>query len=108
MNELDKDIDDFVQKIKNTETYQNYIIQRNKVAAQPGLKEKIDEFRLRNFNLQNTADSEELYEKIDAFEEESEAFREDPMVDAFLSAELEFCRMLQEVYASISEKMDFD
>ena len=106
--ELDKEIEIFVQWIKETNTYLNYEIQRDKIDRQPDLKRKIDEFRQRNFELQNQEDADDLFEKIDAFEAESEKFREDPMVDAFLAAELEFCRMMQEVYTTISERIGFE
>jgi len=106
--ELDKEIEVFVQKIKETNAYMNYEIQRDKIERQPDLKRKMDEFRQRNFELQNQADADDLFEKIDAFGAESEKFREDPMVDAFLTAELEFCRMMQEVYISISERIGFE
>ncbi|MDD2970638.1 MAG: YlbF family regulator [Lachnospiraceae bacterium] len=108
VTELDKEIQVFVQRVKETDTYRNYILQRDKIDRQPDLKKKIDEFRKRNFELQNGDDSEDLFDKIDAFQEESEKFREDPMVDAFLTAELEFCRMMQKVYTTISDSLGFE
>ncbi len=106
--ELQAEIDTFAEKVRETEVYRNYLLQAEKVKKEPELKQKIDEFRIRNFELQNTIDSEELFDKTDAFAAEYEVFRADPMVDAFLSAELEFCRMMQKVYQSISERVDFD
>lgn len=106
--ELQAEIDVFAEKVRSTDTYRNYLMQMEMVSRQPGLKQKIDEFRARNFEFQNTTDSEELFDKTDAFAAEYEAFRANPMVDTFLSAELEFCRMMQRVYQSISERVDFD
>lgn len=106
--ELDKEIEIFVQKIKETNTYLNYEIQRDKIDRQPDLKRKLDDFRQRNFEMQNQEDAEDLFEKIDAFVEESEKIREHPLVDDFLAAELEFCRMMQEVYTTISERIGFE
>ncbi len=106
--ELQPEIDIFAEKVRKTEIYRNYLLQAEKVKREPELKQKIDEFRFKNFELQNTTDSEELFDKTDAFTAEYEAFRANPVVDAYLSAELEFCRMMQRVYQSISERVDFD
>lgn len=106
--EMEGEVKLFVQKIKNTDTYQNYMMQVNRVNRQPELKQKIDEFRIKNYELQTSEDSEHLLERMEVFEAEYETFRENPMVDDFLSAELQFCRMLQEIYEDISESVYFD
>lgn len=106
--ELQAEIDIFAEKVRGTETYRNYLLQAERVKREPELKQKIDEFRLKNFELQITTDSEELFDKTDDITAEYEVFRANPAVDAFLSAELEFCRMMQRVYQSISERVDFD
>ena len=106
--EMEGEVKFFVQKIKNTDTYQNYMMQVNRVNRQPELKQKIDEFRIKNYELQTSEDSEHLLERMEVFEAEYETFRENPMVDDFLSAELQFCRMLQEIYEDISESVYFD
>ena len=43
-----------------------------------------------------------------AFEQEYEKFRENPLVDDFLRAELAFCRMMQEVYVLLADEVDFE
>lgn len=106
--ELQREIDIFAEKIRKTDTYRNYLMQVDLINELPELKQQIDEFRVRSFEFQNNTDSEELFDKTDDFVQEYEFFRANPMVDAFLSAELEFCRMMQRVYQSISEKVDFD
>ena len=35
-------------------------------------------------------------------------FRENPLVDDFLRAELAFCRMMQEVYVLLADEVDFE
>ena len=45
---------------------------------------------------------------MDAFEQEFERFREDPVVDEFLRAELAFCRMMQEINLYITEAVNFE
>lgn len=108
MNDLSTAAEFFIDAIKNTESYRNYLTQKEKIEKFPELKNRIDEFRIRTFELQNLSTSDELFDKIDEFEVEYERFRENPVVDAFLSAEISFCRMMQEANWKITEALDFD
>ena len=49
-----------------------------------------------------------MIDKLDDFEREYEKFREDPLVEEFLDAELAFCRMMQEIDVKLAEAMDFE
>ena len=99
---------DFADKIMTSETYREYFYQREKVKKQPDLYEKVNEFRQRNFDLQNETDSDDMLDRMEAFEREYEKFRENPLVDDFLRAELAFCRMMQEVYVLLADEVDFE
>ena len=88
----------FADQIMTSDTYRQYYYQREKIKKQPELYEKVNEFRQRNFDLQNETDSDDMLDRMEAFEREYEKFRENPLVDDFLRAELAFCRMMQEVY----------
>ena len=58
--------------------------------------------------MQNSVQTEDLLDKLDDFEREYEKFREDPLVEEFLDAELAFCRMMQEIDVKLAEAMDFE
>ena len=45
---------------------------------------------------------------MDAFEREYEKFRENPLVDDFLRAELSFCRLMQEIDLLLAQAIDFE
>ena len=98
----------FAKTIMTSKTYKEYLYQREKLKKQPELYGKVNEFRQRNFDLQNESDSDELFDKIEAFDREYEQFRENPFVDDFLCAEPAFCRMMQEVYVLLANEIDFD
>lgn len=108
MQELRMELEQLTDAIKRTAVYQNYRTQRESVKQEPGLQEKIDEYRMRNFELQNSEQSEDLFDKIEVFSREYEKFRENPKVNAFLDAELAFCRMMQEIQLRITEAVDFE
>lgn len=108
----DKEIIDAARRFAGTimasDTYKEYLFQREKIKKQPELYEKVNEFRQRNFELQNETDGDELFDRVEAFEKEYEKFRENPFVDDFLRAELAFCRLMQEVNVLLAEEIDFE
>lgn len=95
-----------IMAILDSDTYKEYDVQRKKVKKVPGLKEKIDEYRCRNYELQNR--SGYAFDKIDQFAKEHENFREDPMVSDFLEAELAFCRLMQRINIEVIAALDFE
>ena len=106
--EVQKALEQLAQAIKDSDIYREYRRQSEKVDNTGDMREKIDEYRVRNFELQNSVQTEDLLEKLDAFEREYEKFREDPLVEEFLDAELAFCRMMQEIDVKLAEAMDFE
>ena len=106
--EVQKALEQLAQAIKDSDIYREYRRQSEKVDNTGDMREKIDEYRVRNFELQNSVQTEDLLDKLDAFEREYEKFREDPLVEEFLDAELAFCRMMQEIVVKLAEAMDFE
>ncbi len=98
----------FVEEIRKSDIYKEYNLQKEKLKKQPELFAKVGEFRQKNLALQESAQGDDLFEKLDAFEEEYEEFRANPLVDDFLRAELAFCRMIQEVNVWITAELDFE
>ncbi len=96
----------YIEKILDSEEYHEYVIQKERVKQYPELKKQIDEFRARNYEMQTS--KEMVFEKIEAFEREYMDFRENPLVEDFLAAELAFCRMMQKANGRIMEAIDFD
>lgn len=109
MKEVYEAVDNLIDVICETKQYEDYQRVKAKLASEPELKEQIDEFRQRNFNLQiSDMDSIKLMEETDKFEREYEDFRVNPLVNEFLAAELAFNRMMQRVYDEIMEGIEYD
>lgn len=106
MSELNRAVAAYIMAIKNTETYQNYAKERDKIKQYPELKAQIDDFRKLNYELQMAPDTDFI--KIDNFEREYSDFRENPLVDDFLAAELALCRMIQTANMQITEAIEFE
>lgn len=98
----------FAAYIQESDTYKEYFYQREKLKKQPELYDKVNEFRQRNFEIQNESDSEDLFDKMEAFDREYAKLRDHPMVNAFLQAELAFCRMMQDINTLLTAEIDFE
>ena len=106
--EVQEALEQLAQAVKESEVYREYRRQSERVDNAGDMREKIDEYRVRNFELQNSVQTEDLLDKLDDFEREYEKFREDPLVEEFLDAELAFCRMMQEIDVKLAEALDFE
>lgn len=106
MNNVEGATTQLITEILQSDTYREYKEQCTKVDAEPGLKEQIDEFRRRNYEMQMDQDC--AFDKIDQFEKEFASFREKPLVADFLAAELAFCRMIQTINLRITEAVQFE
>ncbi len=106
MSNIDNALEQVIDAILSSEEYRQYDLQRNKVKQYPELKAQIDEYRKRNYELQNREDY--AFDKIDVFEREYADFRENPLVSDFLAAELALCRMLQRINLRITEAIHFE
>lgn len=108
MQVLEKTLETLIEEIKNTDIYKRYKMQKSVIERYPALVERIDEFRRRSYEIQNSESQEEMFEVMDRFEREYEQFREDPLVNDFLEAELAYCRMMQDIHLKITEAVEFE
>jgi cell fate (sporulation/competence/biofilm development) regulator YlbF (YheA/YmcA/DUF963 family) len=97
--------EELIAAIKDSECYREYRRQLERVKQEPALKAQIDEFRRKNFEL-NMADETDLL-RMTRFQEEYRDFRQNPLVDDFLAAELDFCRMIQRLEMHLVDALDF-
>lgn len=97
MSDFDKELENFIQKVYESDICREYFKQKEYIKQYPELKRQIDDFRQRNFQFQNDTDSNVLFDEIDRFEREYEEFRKNPIVSDFLAAELAFCRLYQQI-----------
>jgi len=107
-NQMEMAVHKYVKAIKETEVYKKYSYQLEKIKKNPELFAQVNEFRRRNYEIQNTSQVDELFDKMELFEKEYEKFRENPIVDDFLRAELAFCRLMQEIGRIITSELDFE
>lgn len=103
---LEQAVETLNAAIRGSEIYGRYLAALEAVKGQAGLKEQIDEFRKKNYMMQNTGDM--AFEQIERFEREYSDFRENPLVSEFLEAELALCRMIQQINFNVTEALNFE
>lgn len=108
MNTIDNAINVLLDAIRQSEEYRAYRYQLEKINLQPELRSQIDAYRDENFALQNNTPDDQLLWQMEQFEEKYRKFRENPLVNDFLAAELAFVRKIQEVNLKIAEGIQFE
>lgn len=106
MDKINNSLQQLITDILESDIYKEYDAQRIRVNGMPELKEQINEFRRRNLELQTSPNP--TFEQIDSFERQYAAFRENPVVEDFLAAELEFCRLIQDINLRLTDAMHFE
>lgn len=97
----------YAERIRCTDVYRTYQEQLSLIRQNPEKYQRVNEFRRKNYELQQS-EGRDIDERIEALAEEMEKFREDPVVDDFFRAELAFCRMMQEINLRVTEAINFD
>lgn len=101
MDKIQRCVDHLIESIKEGDAYQRYLSCEEKLKEHPELRRKIDEFRLAAYRLNNEDTNGDMYVKIEQFEEKYKDFQKNPLVNEFLEAELDICKVLQRVGTSI-------
>ena len=109
MSRVETALEELIAAVIASEEYREYDRQKQIMKEQPELKAQIaTNIRQENFELQNSAQADELFDRTDEFSRRLEEFRKNPLVDEFLNAELDFCRMIQEINGKIVEAVNFE
>ena len=104
---LDEAIDNFIGFLKDTDIYKEYRSALEELNKDPDLKRRVDDFRQRNYNFQQSDDID--LGEYDSFRTEMLGFRaENPTADQFFEAELALCKMMQDTTYRITEALDFE
>ena len=110
MQMSDKVIDKTLELKKliiESDEYQKYSLYKEEIDQQPELRKKLQEFRLKNFELQLEGKSENK-ERILRFLDESREILENPQTMAYLNSELALCKKLQSVYKLLNDGIDLE
>lgn len=108
MADVTQELNRFIDVVKTSEIYHEYEKQKELLKRNPELKKQVDDYRQQNYEIQMNTASEQLFDRLDAFQKEYESFREIPVVRDFLAAELDYCRMIQGINQRFFEEFALD
>lgn len=93
--------------ILESEEYQKYCLYKNELSQVPELRNKVHEFRKKNFEVQLEGDVDDR-ESAARLAGEYRALLENPLVASYLNSELGFCKMFQSVVKDICRDIDLE
>ena len=108
MSEIKECIDELLVAVRGSEEYQDFVKYRDLLKENPELMNRVNTFRGNNFRLQNEANRDELFRGTEQLNRESRELRRDPLVNAFLDAELALCKLMQKICKTLTEGIDLD
>ena len=103
MDEITERVYALTEAMKENRDYQRYLFLEAELQKNRELKKQVDEFRLRNYYLQES--DVDLYEAVDEVDREFQELQKIPVVNAYLDAELSVCKMIQRVLETISQEV---
>lgn len=106
MRQIDVSTDALIQTIRDSEVYGKYRQSLEALKQNPELKRQVDGFRACSYRLQSGGCGSA--ESPDELEREYEALRRQPLAEAFLAAELDLCRLIQEIDIRIAAALEFE
>lgn len=108
MEQLDEAVKSLIRVMKETQEYQCYQQNASVIREDEAVKSKVDELRSLSYRMQNMSDDGLAPEVEEHLEERFEELCEDSRVHDFMQAEIDFCRMFQNIMMQITQGMDFE
>lgn len=95
------------EHIKQSPEYQRYISTKKLLHENTDLCQRLREFRAKNYELQNRR-GDNLYDEVNALVREYDELLHNSVVSDFLIAEQKICKMMQKVFNSVADGLEFD
>lgn len=95
------------QKIKESKEYRKYLDTKKALYEYPELSEKLKEFRRINYDLQNQQGVNN-YDAVTELVKQYDELLHNSIVSDFLRAEQRICKLMQKVFNSITDGLEFD
>lgn len=94
-------------RIKESKEYTRYLEAKKALIANEQLANGLKEFRRRNNELQRY-NSEDSFDATVNLSKEFDELLHNSLVSEFIGAEQRICKMMQQMYVSIIEGLEFD
>ncbi|PKM66977.1 MAG: hypothetical protein CVU95_09140 [Firmicutes bacterium HGW-Firmicutes-2] len=111
MNEnLKNETKAYIDRIKKTDAYVDYLNYKSILERQPELKAQVDAFRRKSFEIQagHKYGYFNAYENLLNLRAQNNDLLNEAIVKSFLAAELKVSKMLTDILTTFAEEVDFD
>lgn len=107
---LSKETKVLINLVKETEAYVDYLNYKSFLDEQPELKDKVDSFRRKGFEIQmgHKYGYFDAYENLLHLNGENIELLNEPVVKSFLEAELKVSKMFSEILNMFVTEIEFD
>lgn len=96
-----------IKEIKSSEEYIRYIRQKELIKQDEEALQKVEELRGLNFDLQKAQESSDDQHE-EQLEDRIEELYEDSHVNDYMQAEIDFCKLFQDILSKITQGIDFE
>lgn len=107
MTDLSNLAQNVINIIRSTPEYEKYASALEEIKKDPDLYRRVNELRLKNFELQQE-DNEDMMDLMDALTNEYEDVINLESVNRFMEAEAGLCRLFQEFNYLVTNGLEFD
>lgn len=93
--------------IRESEEYKRYLAAKEAISADVDLYNRVNEYRKKNFTLQNSTSNNRI-DELRELENEYREIMKNTIVREFLNSELILCRKMQKINELIVDGLDLD
>jgi cell fate (sporulation/competence/biofilm development) regulator YlbF (YheA/YmcA/DUF963 family) len=93
--------------IQSVDVYKRYLEARQAISADVELKKRTDEFRRRNFELQNSEVSNPIEARMNLTREYNDVLK-NHLAKEYLDSEIVVCRMMQHINIIVNKDLNID
>ena len=108
MSDVERLTGELCQAIRTSKEYADYKEAYRLLEQYPALLRETNELRRQNFELQNSEDSDGMFDRVEMFRKNYAELRKHQEVSDFLQAELCLARMVQSIGNAVTGCLDMD
>ncbi len=101
-------LDQLIEALKLCPELERYNEARRELKKYPDREQRLNDFRKKNFQLQNAAGEIDLFTEMDRLADEYRDVYQDEVMQNYLKAEAALCRVVQTINGAVIESLDFE
>ncbi len=107
MKEIMSCLDELVEAIKASPQVARYQKAVEMVDAYPEKIERLHEFRVKTYELQNKGDTVDMFAEMDRLAEAFSDVYNDDVMDEYVNAEIALCKLIQTIERIVIDCLNF-